>query len=333
MIMYFIKASVESRIELDQVLYFMTDLATIAIAILYILQLRGRLNLVGRSFLWGVVVPTRILTGLATGATFQGLEIVLLLLMVYAALRHSMPWKILIAGGIAFLVLRPVQVPFRTLSWAGGEAASQPLTAKAALFLKTAGQLLAGEELTYSDALQLSLFRLAHLMTFAEIVERTPTEIPFWEGETLYPLLFKPIPRLLYPDKPVVSSGQTFGHLYGFLSPDDDGTSYNLPQLVELYGNFGILGVLVGMFFLGVLYRVIQYIFVHPGMGLGAMVSGVYTFTRLLMIESSLSLVIGGLFWTFIFLGLLHMVMNTTEHFCTRSRAHSPTNGTGTGFR
>src|SRR5262249_54016629 len=74
-IMYFIKASVESKTELDQVVQFITDLATISITILYILQLRGRLNLVGRSFLWGIVVPTRILTGLATGATLQGLEI------------------------------------------------------------------------------------------------------------------------------------------------------------------------------------------------------------------------------------------------------------------
>ena len=313
-IMYFTKASVESKIELDQVVHFLADLATISIAILYILQLRGHLNLVGRSFLWGVVVPTRILTGLATGATLQGLEIVLLLLLVYAALKHSMPWKILIAGSVAFLVLRPVQVPFRTLSWAGGEAESQPLTTKVALFLKTAEQLIAGEELPYSDALQLSLFRLAHLMTFAEIIEKTPAQIPFWGGETLYPLLFKPIPRLLYPDKPREISGQTFGHLYGFLSPDDETTSYNLPQLVEFYGNFGILGVLAGMFCLGVFYRVIQYIFVHPGMGLGALVGSVYIFTRLLLIESSLSLVIGGLFWAFIFLGLLHMVMKITEH-------------------
>jgi hypothetical protein len=235
-----------------------------------------------------------------------------------------MPWKILIAGGVAFLVLRPVQVPFRTLTWSGGEAESRTLTAKATLFLKTAGQLLAGEELTYADALQVSLFRLAHLMTFAEIIERTPAEIPFWGGETLYPLLFKPIPRLLYPDKPIESTGQTFGHLYGFLSPDDYETSYNLPQLVELYGNFGILGVLAGMFFLGVLYRMIQYIFVHSGMGLGAMVGGVYIFTRLLLIECALSLVIGGLFWAFIFLGFVHIVMKITERCRTGLGDYAP---------
>jgi hypothetical protein len=146
------------------------------------------------------------------------------------------------------------------------------------------------------------------------VIETTPAQIPFWKGETFYPLLFKPIPRFLYSDKPEEISGQTFGHRYGFLSPNDSSTSYNLPQLVELYANFGVPGVLVGMFFLGSIYRILQCIFVHPNMGLGAVVGGAYSFTQLLLIESSFSLVIGGLFWVLIFLGLLHMVMKITEN-------------------
>jgi hypothetical protein len=91
-----------------------------------------------------------------------------------------------------------------------------------------------------------------------------------------------------------------------------------------LYGNFGAPGVLVGMLFLGVIYRVVQCIFIHPGMGLGAVVGGAYILSRLLLIESSLSLVIGGLFWALIFLGLLHMVMKITERCRTRSGDDSP---------
>jgi hypothetical protein len=313
-IMYGLKSAMSLQLELMQSVNFISNFSMVAIAILYILQLRGFLTVIGRSFLWGVLVPTRILMGLATGATLQGLEIVLLLILIYAALRHSIPWKVLIAGGIALLVLRSVQVPFRALTWAGGESESRPLTAKMFLFAETAAKLVAGEELPYDVALQVSLSRLAHLMTFAEVIEITPAQIPFWGGETFYPLLFKPIPRFLYPDKPEEISGQTFGHRYGFLSPNDSSTSYNLPQLVELYANFGMSGILAGMFFLGALYRILQCIFVHPSMGLGAVVGGAYSFTQLLLIESSFSLVIGGLFWVLIFLGLLHMVMKTTEY-------------------
>jgi len=249
----------------------------------------------------------------------QGLEIVLLLILIYAALKHSLPWKVLIAGGIAFLVLRPVQVPYRALTWDGGEAETRSLSAKVVLFLKTMNEFVVGEGMPYEDALQLSIFRLAHVMTFAEIIKTTPAQVPFWGGETLYPLLFKPIPRFLYPDKPQEDSGQTFGHRYGFLLPADESTSYNLPQLIELYGNYGTPGVLIGMFFLGFIYRVVQCIFIHPGMGLGAVVGGAYILSRLLLIESSLSLVIGGLFWIMVFLVLFHIVMKITARCRMRS--------------
>ena len=108
-------------------------------------------------------------------------------------------------------------------------------------------------------------------------------------------------------------TGQTFGHRYGFLAPSDLTTSYNLPQLVEFYANFGVLGVLLGMFFVGVVYRIIQHIFIHSGMGLGAVVASIYLFTGLLLIESALSMVIGGLVWRFVLLGLLHLVMIVVE--------------------
>ena len=151
-------------------------------------------------------------------------------------------------------------------------------------------------------------------MTYAEVVEFTPSQIPYWDGETYYPLLYKPIPRLIYPDKPVEVTGQTFGHRYGFLNPEDRTTSYNLPQLIEFYINFGIVGVLLGMFLIGVLYRTIQHIFIHRGMGLGTVVASVYVFTKLLLIESALSGVLGGLMWSLVFLALVHFSVKVSEN-------------------
>ena len=84
--------------------------------------------------------------------------------------------------------------------------------------------------------------RMADIDTFAAVILATPEQIPYWRGETLYPLLFKPIPRFLYPEKPEDISGGTFPHRYGFLSQANRETSFNLSPMVELYCNFGIAG-------------------------------------------------------------------------------------------
>lgn len=310
---YYINLVIPFPLSIQQAVNFAADLSLLAICMLFILQLTGRLGLFATGLLWGVLVPTRMLLGFSTGATAQGLEPVLLLLLTYAALKHHLPQKTLVAAGVLLILLLPVRAPFRALTWGGGEAANRSPTEKAALYVAIAGDFLTGEALPYSDAVQISMSRLAHLTTFAEVIETTPASVPFWRGETYYPLLFKVIPRFLYPDKPVEVTGQTFGHRYGFLAPSDLTTSYNLPQLVEFYANFGVLGVLLGMFFVGVVYRIIQHIFIHSGMGLGAVVASIYLFTGLLLIESALSMVLGGLVWGFVLLGLVHLVMIVVE--------------------
>jgi hypothetical protein len=142
-------------------------------------------------------------------------------------------------------------------------------------------------------------------MTFAEVVRLTPDYVPYWKGETYWPIVWKLVPRIIYPDKPMEVSGQLFGHRYGFLSPDDFVTSYNLPQLVEFYANFGWAGVLGGMLVLGVFYRLVQGMFVHPRMGLGATVGVLYLSLKLLLIESSLSGVVGGVAQAVVFLWMV----------------------------
>jgi hypothetical protein len=155
--------------------------------------------------------------------------------------------------------------------------------------------------------------RLAQFTTFGEVIADTPAMVPFWGGETYYPILFKPIPRAVWPDKPEEMSGQTFGHRYAMISAGNTGTSINLPQLVELYANFGLIGVIAGMFLFGLIYRLLIEMYVHPGMGLGAMVGGVYVLSKLLDIGSATSMVFGGIPWSIIFIALIGLLMRAAE--------------------
>ncbi|MBM3733828.1 MAG: O-antigen polysaccharide polymerase Wzy [Acidimicrobiia bacterium] len=103
------------------------------------------------------------------------------------------------------------------------------------------------------------LRRISTVRLLDRVVSETPDQVPFFAGKTLRPLLYVPIPRLIWPDKPSEGIGNQIGHLYRILNPGDMTTSVNLPWIVEFYINFGLVGVVLGLglsgFILGVLAR------------------------------------------------------------------------------
>ncbi len=184
--------------------------------------------------------------------------------------------------------------------------------AKAGAFTRLSGEILSSET-RYDASFQFVMGRLLSTVPLAEVLRDTPDHVPYWGGATLYTMLFKPIPRLLYPGKPVEDTGQTFGHRYGVLDPADFLTSFNFPQLVELYANFGVLGVLLGMTLYGMIYRATLQSFVHPRMGLGGLIAAAFISVKFLNIESSAGLVLGGVIWSFPFMGLVHLIVDAAE--------------------
>lgn len=61
------------------------------------------------------------------------------------------------------------------------------------------------------------------------------------------------IPRFVWPDKPVVSDPRQYSELYF----DFGGSSYAITPVGDLLRNFGIIGIPIGMFILGVVIRFI----------------------------------------------------------------------------
>jgi hypothetical protein len=94
--------------------------------------------------------------------------------------------------------------------------------------------------------------RTGHIWIFHRVYELTPEVVPYWRGETYRPLLTSMIPRLFYAEKPLENAGFRFGYRYGILKKSSSQTSLNLPWMTEMLANFGVLGVLVGMSFIGI---------------------------------------------------------------------------------
>jgi hypothetical protein len=71
-------------------------------------------------------------------------------------------------------------------------------------------------------------------------------------GETMKYASYAFVPRIIWPDKPTVTRGAWFSTQLGlFESEADATTSIGMTAVGELYWNFGILGVLVGMLVIG----------------------------------------------------------------------------------
>ena len=281
-------ASVQAWVNLPNDFIF---LATIA---LFVLQLQGRLGLTSTVFLWGFLVPARLMLGMAQGVFALGMAVVVGLVVTYTTMRKRVPWAFLGVGMAAFCVLQPVKGAMRQQVFIGGWVNPE---------MDTSDKLQSLSELPWRglDALNglglprmisISSMRLADAVLFAHVISYTPDEIPYWEGESYSPFITMLIPRFLYPEKPMYLPGNVSGHRYDLIPPNDYVTSINMPQLVEFYVNFGPLALALGGILIGVLYRTINDLLMEPAY-LGSLVAGIFILARLSDIENSVIWVFG----------------------------------------
>lgn len=132
---------------------------------------------------------------------------------------------------------------------------------------------------------------LDSLMLLAESHERLL-------GQTLAYAVLGFIPRVLWPGKPNLDVGRLFAvRFWG--QPIDVQNSISLMNIGDLLWNFDFVGVLVGMFLFGLLYRVIyDYFLTRPTTGSVF----IYTilFIRLINIESGVGMFITNLVLTIV---------------------------------
>ena len=143
------------------------------------------------------------------------------------------------------------------------------------------------------------------------VTKNSPKKIPYWQGYSYQILKSKIIPRIFWKNKPSDILGNEFGHRYNVLTPEskvtrkDAGTSWNMPLLNEFYVNFGKIGVLVGMFIIGVLMNLLTKIGSFRNDNNLEYFICFYLFIPLFFFESHLSLLFGAIIQSYIFLLIL----------------------------
>lgn len=91
------------------------------------------------------------------------------------------------------------------------------------------------------------------------ITQQTGTRVPYLRGQTVSLYFYAFVPRMLWPDKPQISTGQLMNRTFRLSASPL--TFVPSTQLGEFYWNFGISGVVLGMSFIGMLLAMINGIF------------------------------------------------------------------------
>ncbi len=266
-------------------------------AIVFLLWFQGKLSRIERVLVGGLVIPANLVLRLTTGLLSEVMIIGLIFAVVMWRERGQIPWILAMVGLAFYVALSPLKFEYRGMLLALPTApAETPATEQIKLGLDLATRYLnSSSDFGAFDFAQTAGGRLNNALTLARVMDLTPSFVPYWGGDTYAPLLTHWIPRFLWANKPVENTGNQFGHRYGYLDPDDDETSYNLPWLVEMYANFGLPGVLVGMVIAGLVLSLIDRL-LNPSTRDPA--TAILTTCTLLVIaiqESGFSGMIGGL--------------------------------------
>ncbi|MCV3214632.1 hypothetical protein OGM63_14100 [Plectonema radiosum NIES-515] len=267
----------------------------LAFGILYILWSRSRLPSFQTWVFLGVCLPIELISRLATGALAQMMTLGLFMTIVIWYERKRFPVTLISLSIIFYIIFNPVKYEFRALTWGGKYSHSNPIE-KVKLFtdlvIKQYSNL--GAEYKKKDSHKVSATeRTAHILLFSNIVDDTPTIVPYWGGKTYSNLLTSYIPRALWPDKPTEQIANEFGRRYKYLGSNDYTTAWNLPWIVEMYANFGSLGVLIGMPLVGLFLAFLEQKLNASRMDSLEVVIGATILFPLIYQESNLSLMIG----------------------------------------
>jgi hypothetical protein len=283
-----------------------TPLGYLAMGILFLLALdkavsKNHLILVTAAI--GCALTIKLLSGSLAQAVF----LLVLLGILYWGKKRSIPLGFILICGVIAILLNPIKQSYREYTRVAADAPSPSYVHKARMFYKATFDHYTNDDPVPSDGIDPGVVnRIGHSITvFADVINMTPEQVPYWRGGSYQTLWTSFIPRFLWPDKPQATIGNEFGHRYFFLGPTDTSTSHNLPWLPEFYANFGIIGVVGGMFAVGVLFRFLaQKLSVPIGSGIEYVLGATVTFS-LFYAESNFALMAGGVLTTYLALLIL----------------------------
>ena len=142
-----------------------------------------------------------------------------------------------------------------------------------------------------------ALERASLLTQVAHVLDITPSQVAFQNGETYKYLAITLIPRFLWTDKPSVNDANRFYQVaYGLTAPDNlASVSIAVGSLAEAFINFGWLGVICVMCGIGLVLGLCERTCLVAGASPLLMAIGLALLPSLLLIDEQLGQYVGGI--------------------------------------
>lgn len=223
----------------------------------------------------------------------------------YSFLRKKINIIPIIIFFITFIFIHEGKYQFRDLTWNKPSLdQNNTIYESSKIFIELYGQKLNNNNFhikKFTDGKNPTYRRIFHSFeSLVIITSKTPNEIDHWKGYSYKILASKLIPRVFWKEKPSDTLGNEFGRRYEIIAETDKHTSWNMPVLNEFYVNFGLKGVIFGMFLMGFFFSLISKFF---SINKKKNIEGVivfYFFIPLFYLESHLSLLVGAILQSYI---------------------------------
>ncbi|HVS82077.1 MAG TPA: hypothetical protein VHE60_10125 [Pyrinomonadaceae bacterium] len=279
----------------------------LAFVILFRDYLRGESTQLDRIVMAAFVV-SRLFNGLSSGWLGVSMSLIVVCGVVYLAERRRIPQIAFILVMLFALFFQVGKEDFRKTYWQEAsqgvaEGATQGGRLERASFWVTRsfekwGETFADPKVeTLRDAITPSLARISLLNQTANVIDLTPSVVPYQYGRLYSYLGVTLIPRFLWPDKPSVSEANQFYQVaYGLTGEEQlSQVSIAAGTLTEGYINFSWPGAVGIMFLLGIFFDFYQTTFLSIKSGPLLQAVGVVLLPTFLSIESQLAQYLGGI--------------------------------------
>lgn len=308
--MHILLQLVPSLVTLPSVGQLSTPLGYLSTGMMLILALE---NVVSKKhlILLTVAIGFSLVTKLLSGSLAQAVFLLVFLGILYWGKKRTLPLGFIFICCVIAILLNPMKSKYRDLTFVAVDSVQLSYASKAKMFFQATYDHYVNDDFDPSEGIDKGVVnRIGHSVTaFADVIDMTPLPVPYWLGGSYQTLWTSFIPRFLWPNKPQATIGNEFGHRYNLLGPTDKSTSHNLPWLPEFYANFGMIGVLAGMFAVGLLFRLLVQKLSVPISSSIEYVLGVAVTFNLFYAESNFALMAGGVVTSYLALLLLLRIL------------------------